>query len=284
MIVMRTLKILAPILTLGICSSCDKTEDPGGCKFKSGYSEYALVWQDEFEGTEIDLSKWSFDLGNGCQLDSALCGWGNNELQWYTQRPENATVENGNLVITAIRESPPYLNEHAYTSSRMVTKNKGDWKYGRIDVRAKIPTGQGIWSAIWMLPTENVYGIWPKSGEIDIMENIGSEPDEILGTIHYGHDFWRFNSQKLELESGFYHDNFHVYSVLWTDVCIQFLMDDKEVGIPNTRTTVLPTTYPFDQLFHVILNIAVGGNLPGSPNGSTPFPQTLEVDYVRVYQ
>jgi beta-glucanase (GH16 family) len=263
---------------------CDKVEDVGGCQLVESLDEYTLVWSDEFDGPEIDDSKWSYDLGDGCQISPDLCGWGNNELQYYTERSENAYVEDGKLVITARKEIPFYEGQYQYTSARMVTKNKGDWKYGRIDVRAKIPVGQGIWPAIWMLPTDTVYGIWPKSGEIDIMENIGSEPERVFGTIHYGHDFWRFNTQYIELEEGYFHENFHVYSVIWNENCIQFLMDGQYVGEPNTRSTVLPTTYPFDQPFHMILNIAVGGNLPGNPDASTQFPQTMEVDYVRVYQ
>jgi beta-glucanase (GH16 family) len=168
----------------------------------------------------------------------------------------------------------------------MVTKNKGDWKYGRIDVRAKMPIGQGLWAAIWMLSTEELYGGWPRSGEIDIMEYLGHEPQRTFGTIHYGHDFWRFNSQGLELEAGMgtFVDDFHVFTVLWNENCIQFQMDGINVGVANTRTTTLPTTFPFDQNFHLLLNLAVGGNLPGNPDGNTVFPQTMEVDYVRVYQ
>jgi len=263
--------------------SCTTEEFEEGCQFPDDMESYSLVWSDEFEGTIIDESKWSYDLGDGCQLGPDLCGWGNNELQFYTDRTDNAYIENGKLIIKAKREVPSF-NGRQYTSARLVTKNKGDWKYGRIDVRAKLPIGRGLWPAIWMLPTESKYGIWPKSGEIDIMEYVGHIPDEIFGTIHYGHDFWRYNSQIYKLKEGRFSDNFHTYSVLWNEQCIQFLMDGKKVGEPNTRSTTLPTTYPFDQLFHIILNVAVGGNLPGNPDGSTQFPQTLEVDFVRVYQ
>jgi beta-glucanase (GH16 family) len=263
--------------------SCQKPEEVGGCEFPAA-EQLSLVWSDEFDGGSVDESKWSFDLGDGCQLGENLCGWGNNELQYYTSRPENVFVNNGILTIRAIKEFPLYLGQYQYTSTRMVTKNKGDWKYGRMDVRAKVPLGKGIWSAIWMLPTDNVYGIWPKSGEIDIMEYIGDKPNEVLGTIHYGHDYWRFRSQKLVLESDTIANEYRVFTVLWTDQCIQFQMDGINIGEPNTRTDLLPTTYPFDQFFHMILNIAVGGNLPGNPDASTVFPQTLQVDYVRVYQ
>ncbi len=271
--------ILSILSFVVIVSACEKPQELGGCKFPSD-DEYKLVWSDEFNGNSLDTTIWSYDLGDGCDRGEGLCGWGNNELQIYTNEKKNVQVVDSMLVIRAFQ-----IKADSFTSGRIVTKNKADWKYGRIDVRAKIPTTPGIWSAIWMLPTDNVYGIWPKSGEIDIMENIGSEPDKILGTIHYGHDFWRYNSQELTIDSGAFHDDFHVYSVVWTDQCIQFLMDGKNVGVPNTPSTTLPTTWPFDQKFHMILNIAVGGNLPGPPiEGFTTYPQLLVVDYVRVYQ
>lgn len=272
------------LLSAAFFTSCEKPAEVGGCFLAESLDNYDLVWSDEFEEDNIDLTKWSFDLGNGCEISPDLCGWGNNELQYYTDRPENVFVSNGNLIIRARKENPLYLGEHQYTSTRMVTKNKGDWTYGRMDIRARLPIGQGLWPAIWMLPTENVYGGWPKSGEIDIMEYIGSEPSKVFGTIHYGHDFWRYNSQAIELESGTFNDDFHVFTVLWNENCIQFQMDGIDVGIPNTRSTTLPTTYPFDQAFHLLLNVAVGGNLPGNPDATTNFPQVMQVDYVRVYQ
>ncbi len=245
-----------------------------------------LTWSDEFDADVINTQYWGYDTADGCQLDTVngtLCGWGNNELQYYTMREENARVEDGKLIITAKKEIPFYQGRQ-YTSARMVTKNKVDFKYGRVDVRAKLPKGQGLWPAIWMLPTDNVYGIWPASGEIDIMENIGSETNKIFGTIHYGHDFWRYDTQFLPVDTIDFSEDFHTYTVLWTEDCILFQVDGIDVGVPNTRSSVLPTTWPFDQDFHVILNVAVGGNLPGNPDFSTQFPQTMEVDYVRVYQ
>lgn len=285
------MKILSRIIFLSCCfllilaSGCKKAEDLGGCQLNNSLDGYQLVWSDEFDGDAIDSTKWSFDLGNGCEISTDLCGWGNNELEYYTNRRANAMVSDGSLIIRAIREFPEYEGSD-YTSARMVTRNKGDWKYGRIDVRAKMPIGQGLWPAIWMLPTDTVYGGWPRSGEIDIMEYVGHEPTKMFGTIHYGHDFWRFNSQELflEEEQGTFADDFHVFTVIWTEDCIQFQMDGINVGVPNTRSTTLPTTYPFDQEFHLILNVAVGGNLPGNPDATTVFPQTMEVDYVRVYQ
>lgn len=280
-----------------VAASCEKVDEVAGCQFPSK-ENMKLLWSDEFDGDMIKTQYWGFDTADGCQLDTVtgnLCGWGNNELQYYTVRDENARIEDGKLIITARKEIPFYQGKQ-YTSARMVTKNKVDFTYGRVDVRAKIPRGQGLWPAIWMLPTDTIYGGWPASGEIDIMENIGSKTEEILGTIHYGHDFWRFNSQYFldtipasisesgDPEPVDFADDYHTYSVIWTADCILFQVDGKDIGVPNTRSTVLPTTWPFDQDFHLILNIAVGGNLPGDPTAATQFPQTMEVDYVRVYQ
>lgn len=273
-------------LSLLFVFSCKEvTElDLDGCQWTDSLDGFQLVWSDEFDGDAIDPAKWSFDLGDGCQLGQDLCGWGNRELQYYTDRPENAYLSNGALVIKAIKENPLYQGQRLYTSARMVTKNKGDWKYGRLDIRARMPLGRGLWGAIWMLPTDNAYGAWPRSGEIDIVEYLGHQPNRVFGTIHYGHDFWRYTSNETFLEGDTFNRDFHVFSVLWTENCIQFLVDGRPYGAPNTRTTTLPTTWPFDQPFHLILNLAVGGNLPGNPDGTSVFPQTMQVDYVRVYQ
>ncbi len=264
-------------------ASCSKPEEVAGCRFPNEAS-LKLVWSDEFDGNTLDTTKWSFDLGDGCQLGPNLCGWGNNELQYYTDREENVFVSDGYLTIRAKREIPSYLGQHAYTSARIVTKNKADWKYGKFDIRARMPIGQGLWPAIWMLPTENAYGEWPRSGEIDIMEYLGHRPNEVLGTIHYGNNGWGYNSQYLTLEEGSFYNDFHEFTLWWSEDCILFQVDGVDIGVPNTRSTVLPSTWPFDELFHMILNVAVGGNLPGNPDGTTLFPQVMEVDYVRVYQ
>jgi beta-glucanase (GH16 family) len=278
----KTLGLLVVLIMTSVACT-DDVEEIANCQFPDA-EDLKMVWNDEFDGEFINLEKWSYDTADGCQFGPNLCGWGNNELEYYTERPENSYIEDGKLVIKAIREVPFYLGKHRYTSARMVTKNKGDWTYGRVDVRAKLPKGQGMWPAIWMLPTDTIYGGWPQSGEIDIMENIGSEPNKVFGTIHYGHDFWRYDTQYYDVDTIDFSQDFHVYSVIWTEHCIQFQVDGNDVGVPNTRSSVLPTTYPFDQPFHLILNVAVGGNLPGNPDSSTQFPQTFEVDYVRVYQ
>lgn len=231
-----------------------------------------LVWSDEFDGSALDLQKWSHQTGGG--------GWGNNELEYY--RPENTTVANGLLKITAKRES---FGGNAYTSSRIRTINKGDFTYGRMEARIKLPVGQGIWPAFWMMPTDDKYGTWPKSGEIDIMEWIGKEPKNVYGTIHFGKD-WpnnRSTGNKYEAIKENFNTEFHVFSVEWEPNEIRWYIDDYLFSTKKP-SDVSPERWPFDQRFHFILNVAVGGTWPGSPDGSTVFPQTMEVDYVRVYE
>lgn len=230
-----------------------------------------LVWSDEFDGTSLNLQKWSHQTGGD--------GWGNSELQNY--RPENATVSDGLLKITAKRET---LGNNAYTSSRIRTINKADFTYGRMEARLKLPYGQGIWPAFWMMPTEDKYGSWPKSGELDIMEFIGREPKKIYGTIHFGQD-WPNNKStggSYDAHREDFSKEFHVFAVEWEANEIRWYIDDY---LFSTRKTsdLGSERWPFDQKFHFILNVAVGGNWPGSPDGSTVFPQVMEVDYVRVY-
>ncbi|MEM9887975.1 MAG: family 16 glycosylhydrolase [Bacteroidota bacterium] len=235
-----------------------------------------LVWADEFEGNNLDGSKWSHQTGDGCPN---LCGWGNNELQWYKR--ENTVVEDGKLKIIAKREQAGDKN---YTSSRIRSINKGDWKYGRFEASIKLPKGQGIWPAFWMLPTDEVYGGWPQSGEIDIVEMIGKEPATAHGTIHFG-NAWpnnRSSGAAYELLEGILNDEFHEFAIEWEENEIRWFVDDYLYATKN-RSDVAPARWPFDQDFHFLLNVAVGGNWPGSPNTSTPFPQNMEVEYVRVY-
>lgn len=230
-----------------------------------------LVWSDEFEGSSLDLQKWSHQTGGG--------GWGNNELQNY--RPENTTVSDGLLKITAKREN---LGSNAYTSSRIRTINKADFTYGRMEARIRLPYGQGIWPAFWMMPTDDKYGGWPKSGEIDIMEHIGREPKKIYGTIHFGPE-WPNNKSTGGSYEAYREDfskEFHVFAVEWEPSEIRWYIDDYLYSTKKT-SDLGAERWPFDQRFHFILNVAVGGNWPGSPDGTTIFPQVMEVDYVRVY-
>lgn len=236
-----------------------------------------LIWQDEFEGSSLDLSKWEYQTGDGCDID--LCGWGNNELQYY--KAENAAVSNGTLKITAKRED---IGDKRFSSARIRTKGRGDWTYGRFEARIKLPTGRGLWPAFWMLPTDEVYGGWPQSGEIDIMELIGSEPATVHGTIHYG-NAWPQNQssgESFELHTGIFNDQFHEFAIEWEPGEIRWYVDDY-LYATKTKSSVAPYRWPFDRDFHFLLNVAVGGNWPGAPNSSTSFPQVMEVDYVRVY-
>jgi beta-glucanase (GH16 family) len=235
-----------------------------------------LVWSDEFNYTGLpDSSKWGYDVGGQ--------GWGNNELQYYTEkRLENARVENGMLTIEAIKEP---FEKSAYTSARLVTKKKGDWKYGKIEVRAKLPKGKGIWPAIWMLPTNWEYGDWPKSGEIDIMEFVGYMPDSIFGSIHtekFNHSIGTQSTKGLYFKD--LADSFHVYSIEWDKNKIVFFVDGKQYHeFKNQKTG--PGAWPFDKVFHLILNVAVGGNWGASKGmDESIYPEKMLVDYVRVYK
>ena len=231
-----------------------------------------LVWSDEFNGTSVDLNNWTFEEGGG--------GWGNNELQYH--RAQNATVEGGVLKITAKQEN--YRGKQ-YTSSRMRSYQKADFFYGRFEARIKIPVGQGIWPAFWMMPTDELYGTWPASGEIDIMENVGHEESRIHGTIHYGPDWQgRQNSGSgYDLYNGErFTDDFHVFAVEKTPDEIRWYVDDV-LYFSRTPSDIAPEFWPFNEQFYFILNVAVGGNWPGSPDATTVFPQVMEVDYVRVY-
>ena len=228
---------------------------------------WTLVWHDEFDGSAVDLSKWSFEVNGD--------GGGNNELQYYTARTQNAYVKDGFLVIQALQEN--YLGK-SYTSARMRTLNKGDWKYGRFDIRAQLPYGQGLWPAIWMLPTDWVYGGWPASGEIDIMEELGQQTDVMYGTIHYAvNGAHQQSGGSYKLSQGTFAGSFHLFTLEWDTTAVRWYVDGALF-----YTTVRGT--PFDQRFHLLLNVAVGGNWPGNPNSSTVFPQQMIVDYVRVYK
>jgi beta-glucanase (GH16 family) len=239
------------------------------------------VWSDEFDGTEVDLSKWTFMIGDGTEYGLPP-GWGNNELQYY--QAENATVADGFLTITAREES---VGGRDYTSARMRSLGKGDWTYGRIEMRARMPIGQGLWPAFWMLPSGSPYGTWAAGGEIDIVEYIGKWPDLILGTIHYGGPWPRntYSSTVYRLPGGSFHEEFHVFALEWERGEIRWYVDGTLFAIRTQwYSTGGPFPAPFDVDFHLLLNLAVGGNLPGPPNAATEFPQEYVIDYVRVYQ
>lgn len=244
-----------------------------------------LVWEDNFDVDGApDASKWAFEIGDGTA--QGIPGWGNNELQYYTDRPENVSVENGVLKITARQES---FEGSGYTSARLITKGLFQQKYGRFEARVKLPTGQGLWPAFWLLGDDSNGDIWPQIGEIDVMEYLGDEPTQIFGTIH-GPQYSGGESISKEyvLEGDRFDTGFHIFGIEWTPDFINFYVDDKLYQTLTPADVDEETNgegeWVFnDREFYMILNMAVGGNLPGPPNADTMFPQTMYVDYVRVY-
>jgi beta-glucanase (GH16 family) len=246
--------------------------DNTGYSTPTSYSGKTLVWSDEFDGTTINPTTWTFEAGAG--------GWGNAELETYTSKTANAFQSKGNLIIEARKES-----SGIYTSARMITKNKKVFTYGRIDVRAKIPTAKGMWPAIWMLGNNIDQVGWPACGEMDIMELVGLEPNKVHGTLHWGATPTLHSSKEAGyvLTSGTFDQQFHVYSMLWVKDQVQIYIDDILYNTITTSNTA-GSTYPFNSDFFFILNVAVGGNWPGPPDATTVFPQRMIVDYVRVFQ
>jgi len=244
-----------------------------------------LVWSDEFDVDGApNPQNWDFEIGDGTA--QGIPGWGNNELQYYTDRPENVKVENGVLVITAREESFQGSN---YTSARLVTKGLFQRKYGRFEARIKVPYGKGYWPAFWMLGDDSNGDSWPQVGEIDIMEYLGDEPSTVFGTIH-GPEFSGAESISKEyiLQNDRFDTDFHVFGIEWSPNRINWYMDDV-LYLSLTPEDVEEETdgqgeWVFDdRSFYMILNIAIGGNLPGNPTAETVFPQSMVVDYVRVY-
>ena len=244
-------------------------------------TQWNIVWSDEFNGTSINTNNWTYDLGGG--------GFGNNELEFYTNSPNNSYVSNGLLHIVAL------TNGSGYTSARMKTQGKQSWAYGRMEARIQIPRGQGIWPAFWMLGTNFVPVGWPTCGEIDIMENIGNTNDQGTdhGTIHGPQN----NSCGGDYNCGggvggtytlpggaALADNFHIYAVEWTTNQIKWFLDTNQFFTATPASLPANSTWVFTQPQFFILNVAVGGNWPGNPDGTTVFPQHMLVDYVRVYQ
>ena len=254
-----------------IYGTCENLE--GG-----GYEDgWVLIWSDEFNGTEIDESKWGYDIGTGDW------GWGNGEAQYYTNNANNSFIENGSLVIQALLQNYGGAN---YTSARMVTRDQGDWTYGRFVIRAKIPTGVGTWPAIWMLPTDWVYGGWPYSGEIDIMEHVGFNPGNIVATAHCEiYNWWNgIPPQSGELMVNDFNTEFHDYIIEWEENSIKWYVDDTHY-FTYSNNNQGSAYWPFDQDFHLLLNIAIGGTWGGQQGiDDSIFPVRLEVDYVRVYE
>ncbi len=246
---------------------------PGGTK--------TLVWSDEFDSAQLDPEVWFFEEGDGSQY--GIPGWGNNELQWYL--PDSAELSNGLLVITARDESQ---NGKDYTSARISTRDRFAFRYGRIEARIRLPRGQGLWPAFWLMPQDNVYGSWAASGEIDVMEavNLGaSGGNTVYGTLHYGGEWPNNDSSGSQyLVASDATADFHDYVLEWDSTEMRWYVDDVMYATQNlwwTSSAAFPA--PFDQPFHILLNVAVGGNFPGSPDAGTAFPVIMEVEYLRVY-
>lgn len=247
--------------------------------------EYSLLWSDDFTGKGLDTTKWNYELHDP--------GWVNNELQSYTDSSKNVYVKNGNLVIQPVKTVDKTTGKVTYTSGRVNTQKKVDVKYGKIEVRAKLPKGQGIWPAIWMMPTDDsLYGGWPKCGEIDIMELLGHNPSKVYQTLHYGKSSTDIQTQGSKtLTSGDFSTAYHVFSVEWEPSSISFYVDGELTKTVNRWYTgtdglgIITYPAPFDQEFYVILNVAIGGNWPGNPDSTTDFVKAkMLVDYVKVYQ
>lgn len=252
-----------------------------------------LVWSDEFDGPELNKANWEIMTGDGTGYGLPV-GWGNKEDQYYTNDPGNIKIENGELVITARKQS---MRGQKFTSARIRSKNKVDVLYGRIEARIKFPGGNGLWPAFWMLPTDNVYGAWASSGEIDIMEMFGSQPHMAVGTIHQG-GVWPNNSYR----NGYYRfpdgklmtDDYHVYAVEWEPDTIRWYVDDiMYTEAPSDEWFALDKSgeneidndrAPFDQRFHILLNFAINGSEKKRVDESTVLPSSMYVDYVRIYR
>ena len=240
-----------------------------------------LVWSDEFDASQLDPEVWFFERGDGSQY--GIPGWGNNELQYYLE--DSARLESGLLVITAREED---VGGKRFTSARINTRDRFAFRYGRVEARMRLPGGQGLWPAFWLLPQDDVYGGWAASGEIDIMEAVnlgGAGGNNVHGTIHFG-GAWPDNqfTGSSYLVSTDATAEFHTYALEWDPNELRWYVDDVLFAMQNAwSTTGGPYPAPFDQPFYLLLNVAVGGDFPGAPNATTEFPVTMEVDWVRVY-
>jgi beta-glucanase (GH16 family) len=240
-----------------------------------------LVWNDEFDGVQLDPETWFFETGDGSQY--GIPGWGNNELQWYL--PDSAELANGRLIITAREESRSGKN---YTSARINTRDRLAFRYGRVEARIRLPGGQGLWPAFWLLPQDHAYGAWPASGEIDVVEavNLGvSGGNTVVGTTHYGgewpNDVLTSNQYLVSSDATI---DFHDYALEWDETAMRWFVDGVLYAVQDSwSTTSAPFPAPFDEPFYILLNVAVGGDFPGAPDGSSVFPVTMEVEYVRIY-
>jgi Beta-glucanase/Beta-glucan synthetase len=268
---LSTSQITGTIQNLGTYLSIDNT----GYTSALSYPGMTLVWSDEFNGKSLNSANWTYETGGS--------GWGNNELEYYTNSENNAFLTGGNLVIEARKET---FGTNNYTSARITTEDKKTFTYGRIDIRAKLPKGQGLWPALWMLGnniSQQGYG-WPACGEIDIMELLGHDPKKVYGTVHWGiaGQSSTHIGGNYSITTGDFSSSFHVFSLQWDASKLTVLVDD--IAYFTANKSDVGSNYPFDKPFFFIMNVAVGGNWPGNPNSFTSFPQRMIVDYVRVFQ
>lgn len=303
--------LFAPLLLTAACGGDAASAGPSAAPPPAGAEPvWQLAWSDEFQGSRIDHGKWALDVD--------CWGGGNDERQCYTDRPENAWVADGRLIIEARIEDytgpalPLHLREGAsdpdeqatrpFTSAKLVTRGLAAWKYGRLEIRARLPQGQGAWPALWMLPESDIYGRWAASGEIDIMEAVnlgvrcahcpGGLENTILGTLHFGGTVPKNALASTEHPFPPVLDGFHTYGVIWTEARFHWLVDGQIYAVRNasewfTSGSQKPGA-PFDQPFHLIMNLAIGGRLPESRGdggvSGEGFPRTMEIDWVRVWQ
>ena len=252
-------------------------DDTSGYYSPLSYPGKSMVWSDEFNQTSLDMNSWNYETGGY---------WFNNEIQYYRGGTANTALQNGKLVITAKKET--YQNRE-HTSARLTTEGKVEYKYGRIDVRAKLPKGQGIWPAIWLLGDNMSTVGWPACGELDMMELLGHEPYKIHGSINYGPqgNSWahtKTTSYSLPVSEGDFSDKYHVFSVLWEENSIKYYVDDNLYATYNPNNIAGGQAWRFNHPFFFILNIAVGGDWPGNPEPTTIFPQQMLIDYIRIFQ
>ncbi|WP_452219182.1 glycoside hydrolase family 16 protein [Lacinutrix undariae] len=238
-----------------------------GCKTE----ENILVFEEQFLGNTLDTNNWNYELGDGCPN---LCGWGNNERQVYTK--ENVTVKDGNLIITATKDST------LYRSGRITTSDKVEFQYGTVEVRAKLATGEGLWPAVWLLGSDIDTVGWPACGEIDMMEYVGKNPNEIFTTLHTSDSYGDSKNSKITINESI-EEGFHIYKTNWTEDAIRFYIDDELVYTfsPEVKNE---KTWPFNRPFYIILNMAIGGNFGGPEVDDSIFPKEFIVDYVKVYK
>lgn len=263
-----------------VCTIIDQDDeslstDEDGYISEQSFFGYNLLWSDEFEDDELNDKYYNYDIGNGCPN---LCGWGNNELELYTDLPKNSKLSNSNLVITATK------NFNTFESAKIHTKDKLEFQFGRIDIRAKLPEGQGIWPAIWMLGANIDEVGWPACGEIDIMEMVGHEANKTHGTAHWGMQGQAstFKGSSYSIGEKFI-EEFHVFTLVWEFNKLTWYVDENKF-FTLTPSDIGNASWRFNAEFYLILNVAVGGNWPGYPDNTTVFPQSMEIDYVRVFQ